>query len=583
MTTLAKAGFAVRLFSLAWTAMLIGLMATGTLSSARIGAMTWEPSHDIWSAAIAISQINFGLSGRLAYKEIEQAIANEVSGTKSAWSVKDDTTRGLLRDPSAVTRGFVAGAAVKKEAISVPPTKDGYVTNWCEDLGYADFYILAFRLFGFHAYSTHWMYMAILALTSLIFAIAYFRDNLAVATLTLSTTALFIESSSSIFSELLPSFAANRFLSTLALAPLLHLLYAALRRRPLGWSEVFMSSLQALFLAFAISARSSAQWCVIAFVASLFAVVLLRRFEMGRQTALAGQRKDLFQRLAAIPYIGRVSAVGLLVLTVTTAVGLARNAQIDERYFWEDNFPHHLFWHNAYIALTLNPVWPAYKPFTDVPVSGDGAGFKVFEHRMQERGQPSSSKTHEIYSNYYLRARLYESVIRDEYLNFIVANPQYAFKLFTYYKPKEILNVLATMARSTAIASGAVAVVSLACVIALLAWPINGRSSRIEPAITLGLVVLGSFLPVLWAYPAPYVFADQLWSILFALLALLSFSAAELLRTMLWRHRPNVDEPRAQQPCLPQIAQPQTRSASPLQRTGNNAKPSSPLPNHQWR
>src|ERR1700704_6349462 len=62
MTPLAKAGFAVRLFSLAWTAMLIGLMATGTLSSARIGAMTWEPSHDIWSAAIAISQINFGLS-----------------------------------------------------------------------------------------------------------------------------------------------------------------------------------------------------------------------------------------------------------------------------------------------------------------------------------------------------------------------------------------------------------------------------------------------------------------------------------------------------------------------------------------
>src|SRR5260370_42160620 len=59
--------------------------------------------------------------------------------------------------------------------------------------------------------------------------------------------------------------------------------------------------------------------------------------------------------------------------------------------------------------------------------------------------ETSSSMTHEIYSNYYLRARVYESVIRDEYLNFIVANPKYAFKLFTYYKPKEILNVLATL------------------------------------------------------------------------------------------------------------------------------------------
>ena len=74
MTTLATTGFVVRLISLAWTLTLIGLMATGTLSSARIGTMTWGPSHDIWSAAIAISEINFGLSGKLAYKEIEQAI-----------------------------------------------------------------------------------------------------------------------------------------------------------------------------------------------------------------------------------------------------------------------------------------------------------------------------------------------------------------------------------------------------------------------------------------------------------------------------------------------------------------------------
>src|SRR5712672_1603851 len=103
MTMFAKTSSVVRMSSLAWIGLLIGLMGTGSLSSTRIGAMTWGPSHDIWSTAIAISQINFGLSGKLAYKEIEQAIANEVSGTKSAWSVKDDTTRGLLRDPSAVT------------------------------------------------------------------------------------------------------------------------------------------------------------------------------------------------------------------------------------------------------------------------------------------------------------------------------------------------------------------------------------------------------------------------------------------------------------------------------------------------
>jgi hypothetical protein len=77
--SLVKIDAAVRLLSLAWSAALIGLMATGTFSPARIGTMTWRPGHDIWSAAIAISQINFGLSGKLAYREIEQAIAIEVN------------------------------------------------------------------------------------------------------------------------------------------------------------------------------------------------------------------------------------------------------------------------------------------------------------------------------------------------------------------------------------------------------------------------------------------------------------------------------------------------------------------------
>src|SRR5467141_2076686 len=194
--SLVKIDAVVRLLGLAWSAALIGLMATGTFSPARIGTMTWGPAHDIWSAAIAISQINFGLSGKLAYREIDQAIANEVTRSKNTWDVMDDTTRGLLKDPAAVTRGLRAGAAVKRDAISVPATKEGYVTDWCEDLGYADFYNLAFRIFGYDAFSTHWLYISLLALSYLLFVAVFFRDNSAIGTLTLSTTALFLVSSS---------------------------------------------------------------------------------------------------------------------------------------------------------------------------------------------------------------------------------------------------------------------------------------------------------------------------------------------------------------------------------------------------
>ena len=101
-----KSAAVARFLSLAWCATLIGLMASGSFSSARIGTMTWGPEHDIWSATIAISQINFGLSGKLGFKEVEQAIANEVISTKNVWRIMDEKTQSLLRDPEAVMRGL---------------------------------------------------------------------------------------------------------------------------------------------------------------------------------------------------------------------------------------------------------------------------------------------------------------------------------------------------------------------------------------------------------------------------------------------------------------------------------------------
>jgi hypothetical protein len=118
---MSKVEVVARSLCAAWTILLVVLMSLGTLSSARIGSMTSMtsgPQHDIWSAAIAISQIKFGLSGRLAYPEVEQAIADEVTSTKNAWNVMDDTTRALLQDPAAVTRGFQKAAALTKDQIA---------------------------------------------------------------------------------------------------------------------------------------------------------------------------------------------------------------------------------------------------------------------------------------------------------------------------------------------------------------------------------------------------------------------------------------------------------------------------------
>jgi hypothetical protein len=524
-----KSAAVARFLSLAWCATLIGLMASGSFSSARIGTMTWGPEHDIWSATIAISQINFGLSGKLGFKEVEQAIANEVISTKNVWRIMDEKTQSLLRDPEAVMRGLKAAAAVHIQDISVPPTNQGYLTNWCEDLGYADFYNIAFRLFGFSAFSTHWLYVSIISSSFILFTITFFRENLAIASLTLGVSALFL-ASSSIFSELMPSFAANRFLSTLALIPLLHLIHTILRVGPLRWAEIGVLIGQILIVSFAISARSSAQWCLFALVFSSVAVVLMRsRTGVPR---LNGQDIRRFAaRLAATPCVGRIGTSAAIVLVVTVGVDVVRNLQFDARYFRDDNLPRHLFWHSAYLGLYLNPEWPAFKPYPDVPNGGDFMGFKVFEHRMSEWELPFASTHHQLYWDHYYRARVYERVIRNEYIKFVLKNPIYVIELFAYYKPKKLIGLISVLCGAISYSSYVLAIVSLTLLTILFTlseetWWCGERG------VCFGVVWLCSLLPVLWAYPVSYVLADQVWSTLFLLMAVISLSAAALARAL---------------------------------------------------
>ena len=529
-------GTVARLLSLAWSAILIALMATGTLSSARIGAITWGPQHDVWSAAIAISQINFGLPGELAYKEVEQAIANEVTSTKNMWSVWDDATRGLDNDPAAVTRGFQAAAAIKKQSLAIPASKDGYVSDWAEDLGYADFYDLAFRLFGFSADSTHYLYFSLLAAALVLFALAFVGDSLAVGSLTLSVTALFLLSCSSFFSESTPSFAANRFLSTLALIPLLHIVNTALRRAPLVWPELILLAAQTLIMSFAIAARGSAVWCIVAVAACAFTILVIRKWRTAKQEPPGGRTTGLMARFAS-PYARRVVTTAATVAALFVAFAVIRNARIDDRYFQDDNYPHHLVWHSAYLGLSQNPEWETKRPaYADVPDGGDGAGFALFEHVMRERGLPFASTHKEVYHDAYYRARVYEAFIRDEYLRFLVHNPSYAAKLFLYYKPAALFEIIAQQAGGIPRGSWFLAAYSLA--LASFCFAFGGSAIRLgELVICSAIVWLSSLIPVFWAYPAPHVDADEFWSASFMALMLVASLGNRLVPAVFRRTR----------------------------------------------
>ena len=521
-----RTGTAIRLLSLVWSAALIGLMATGTLSTARIGSISWGPTHNILSAAIAISHIKFHLSGELAYKEVAQAIADEVTSTKNATDIGDDATRKLDNDPAAVTRGLRAGAAVQRVNITIPADKKGYLTDWADDVGYADFYELAFRLFGFNAFSTHWLYFSILLTTCILFAAVFFKDSLAVGSLTLLITALFLLSSSAYFLEETPSFAANRFLSTLAIVPLLHSVHTGLRQVPLSWRENIVLVAQTLIMSFAIAVRSAGIWCVMAAVACAFVVIIVRRIPVAKRETANGTMKRLMARFAS-PYSGRVVATSAIVASVFATAMVIRTARIDELYYRDYNYPHHLVWHSAYLGLGWNPDWDSLRPhYADITPGGDSIGFDLFIHVMKERGARPFT---DGYLFNYLRARPYEAFIRNEYVNFLARNPSFAVKLFLYYKPMAMIDIIGRNVATIPVISWLLTLCSLS--LASLCFALGGSAARLnELLICCAVIWLVSLFPIIWAYPAVFATADQLWSSFFLPMMLISASGWAITR-----------------------------------------------------
>lgn len=515
-----------RYLAAVWTLFLIALMAFGTFSTARIGALTWGQTHDINSAAIAISQIKLGVSGGLAFREVEQAIARHVTSTSNSMDVADDKSRALAHNQEAISKGFQAAAAIELSQVVVPKTSGGYVTEWAEDVGYADFYNLAFRLFGFNAYATHWLYVALLFASAVLFTTVFISSTSAMASLVAGVSALFAETASqSLFADFLPNFVANRFVSTLALIPLLHVVCALLRRSRLRPAETVLLVVQLCILAFVIAARSSAQWSVVAGLAIFLVVFLIRmRSFDAASTSTTGIRRWL-ERIRGVAQFRRLVAVAALLLTVTTAISALRYSRLDRVYFFDGNMPNHMVWHSAFVGLAFHPDWPKLKPY-GVGESGDGIGFLLFERARKQQHLPYVSP-----NGFYL-VRTYEKFVRDQYFRFLRRHPKYAVELFLYYKPLILYSLLSHFISSINVNGLYLIFGSLLLLIYLFMQRV-GNDNIFEYLLAFSLIWLCSLIPVIWAYPAPHVISDPLWATLFMMLGFGSILVAAIVRTFL--------------------------------------------------
>jgi hypothetical protein len=525
----------VRLALYAFSSLLIVAMYAGVMSNARPGVMTWGPTTDFYASAIAISHIEYGLGGGLGYLTIVNELASHLTTTGSDIHVGDTGTRDLLARPGKVEEAFQAAARMPRSAMRGGPIEDGaYVTTWAEDIGYADFYEIAFRLFGYHALSTYWLFFSILTLSYVLFAAAYRDDDVATAALAITVAAAFLTGTADIFSDLVPSPAANRYLVLLTVLPCLHLLAAGLTKLPLTGLRLILVTGQAILYALTIGFRTSAIWTVIAAVTLLVAFESIKALQ-ARKALSPEAAQSRKQFAAAILKSRPILLAGVIVFA---GIGLPnlRNTQLHPVYF-NEALPHHLRWHSAILGLSLHPLWPQKKPSPDLPdVLSDAISFKMFHNYMQQN-RPGEPMTSSKVRNFYI-AHLYEATMKDRLFEFGRANPQYMVELYGYYKPRLILSELAVNLRTVPWAAWLLSLPTLLLAFVLL----TGVGVNLIAMIATAFVVwMSSQLPAIWAYPTSIVVADRLWAT-FVLIACLVLAflvrANRIAETLGLRTRP---------------------------------------------
>ena len=491
----------LRAIAIAWSALLIAFIGSGVMSTQRIGALTFGPVFEFWSLTIAISSIEHGAKGRIGYLEVLAPIVEHLTANNSEMAADPETHR-RVRQPDLVTGAIRAAAAVKSDQLRhLPKEQGGYVTALMDDVGYADFYELAFRIFGYSAYSSYHLYTAMLAISFGLFVIVYRRDNVPIGAVTLAVNALFLLSASEFFSEYIPSLAVHRLLSTLTFIPLLHAAFAALALRPLRLVEVVVLALQTAILVFAIWCRSAGGWALIAFVAIALVGVVIRWFGMQQATP-----RSKFKAVLG----SRPSQVLLIFLGAAFVVNSIQNARLDDIYFSDDVMPHHGRWHSGYLGLMHHPDWEKVKPFAELPPDGDMMSFRTFEIIMRQRGLPATSA---LARNSY-RMRVHEAVIREVFLGFLKEHPRFVFELYFHYKPVSGYVGQKTMVGWIPASTSALAAIALALSVCLFGAN-AGEFHRGETTVAFLILWLCSQLPPMWAYYQTPTMADQLWSLVF--------------------------------------------------------------------
>jgi hypothetical protein len=394
------------------------------------------------SMAIALSRMQeTPLHGYLAYRSIRDYLAQNGLGifTSEMNPVPtQDQLNALVNDTSRI-EGLIRGALTVPINYSLAP-----VTLLGNEKGLADFYYIAFTLFGVHISSLVVFYYSLL-LISVGAYIWSFRNSVFCMTLLMFYLIghfYMVEYYSTLHD--ISVVHNSRFFPVLSFLPAMHLLLLVLGRVKPSLGLIAAGILQTIILMFVVLCREEAAWQVMAVLAAPILVASGKPlFEAIRRPRLLHLAvRDL--ALSAWPSI--VMMVGVVSYFAYLTVML-------DNVFYKTETKSHVFWHSLYSG-TISASPELYKLYdfggglwTDEMVyDAVMADLRARDEDLQKNPSDPAWKiafrvNGVIYINTQHDVGVYDSLVRHIYLNVFREHPWLVLESFVVWKPYEQLTI----------------------------------------------------------------------------------------------------------------------------------------------
>jgi hypothetical protein len=387
----------------------------------------------------------------------------------------------------------------------IPIVRRDFAPILAEDVGRVDYYRLAFLFFGFKIQSMHYMFFSLLFATTLLFIVGFRGQSVPLSLLAAELVSVCLIINSNLFFSSLPSISAYRAVSSLAIVPVTHLVFCVFRKTQLRSIAGITALAQAALFIFVMWARSSAQWGIIAvFMATLLEALVGRVWR---------------NRHALVAWPAATILFGFLGLSI-----YAHNA-LNPVYYSDELLPSHFTWHSAYLGLAMND------PHSPLRYEGDETAFGASAAYLAVH-RPDLPAAAPITNGYWFR--LHDQIIRHLFFKFVQQHPTYILYLYTWWKPLRFWKIYSAAMQPFTRGVDLAVLLALVGVGGFVLAQFRGNWWKIWTQLlpVSGVVALASYAPNEWAYPAPHVMVDAIWTTNAFLMLLGSAVVAMFVKTV---------------------------------------------------